>query len=112
MRTVRTIRGYAYRKGIETGGTGHNRPRQAEPLEIILARAVKSGQPIKGGVTPPLYDDMIETGKRWKTDIRSDRFEIAQDLHDKWNGKGANEAAEVAKAEGSTTAGGEHSDSK
>lgn len=83
-----------------------------EPLEHMLLRALESGQPIRGGITPPLYTDE-DSEVLARTDIRTDRFEEARKIMDKhYNTKGVKTKSELAdmgdtaKAEGAGEANG------
>lgn len=88
-------------------------PKVGEDLKDVLSRAIKSGQPIRGGVTPLLYTDAKDENARLATDIRTDRMEVAQRMHDKVNNSKANaakaegrqEAAEMAAREGASAGG-------
>lgn len=86
-------------------------PAVGEDLRDTLSRALKSGQPIRGGITPLLYTEEDDRNARLATDIRTDRMQVAEAMIDKWNNRndakkmqGAEkEAAEMAKGEGVST---------
>lgn len=79
-----------------------------EALRDTLSRALKSGQPIKGGVTTLLYTEEADENARLSTDIRTDRMEVAQRMTDKWHNRENHKkmqgledaAAEIARGEG------------
>lgn len=85
-------------------------PGVGEDLRDTLSRALKSGQPIRGGIAPLLYTDENDENDRLKTDIRTDRMEVAQRMNDKWNNRkdkkkmvgGEAEASETARSEGAS----------
>lgn len=88
---------------------GFKEPMAGEPMEIVLARAQKSGQPIQGGVTPLLYPLEDDENGRLATDIRTDKMSVATRMIDKWNNSKAKgkESAETALGEASEMARGE-----
>lgn len=99
-----TIR--ARRRNLESASRGGRESKPGEPLEITLKRAMESGQPIRGGITPPLYTEEGSPGLE-RTDIRTDRFEEAKKLTDSFYNRKSKKTSEslaemgdMAKAEG------------
>lgn len=100
---------YKTTKPMKGAGERFQRAKAGEPLEITLARAQQSGQPIQGGVTPLLYTTEEDENSRLATDIRTDKMSVATRMIDKWNnskseGKGSaektqSEASEIARGE-------------
>lgn len=79
-----------------------------EPLEIKLMRAQKAGQPIEGGITPPIYTEEDDPEARKRTDYRFDRYQESIDMHDRFHEGQATrgQKAEAAEMMKSTGAGG------
>lgn len=69
------------RVSVGTGQIKTNQSYVAEPLEIQLARAMSAEEPIKMG-SPITYTEE-QDGVVAATDIRTDRFEIAQEATNK-----------------------------
>lgn len=72
---------------------------QADPLEIIIARAAAAGAPIQMEGAPPMYLEE-DSEMRPYTDIKTDRFDLAIELMEKGDAEGAQNAMTEKDAEG------------
>lgn len=72
---------------------------QADPLEIVIARAAAAGAPIQMDGAPPMYTDEDHPSRPY-TDIRTDRFELAKQLWEQGETEGSQNAMEERDAEG------------